>query len=133
MAEGNGLTKKGPTEVTATEATRGGGIHFTPRVDIYETDDELVLQCDMPGVKPADVDLRLEKGELSLHGRAPRRQQGVSFVQEEYDVGDFYRSFTINTEVNTDKVSAECKHGVLTIHLPKAEKVKPRCITVQGE
>ena len=67
MPETNALVNKEAGEVTAPEATRGG-IYYTPRVDIYESAEEVVLQCDMPGVKPQDVDVRLEKGELVIRG-----------------------------------------------------------------
>jgi len=67
------VVKKEAGEVAPAESTRGG-IYYTPRVDIYETADELVLQCDVPGVSPGDIELRFEKGELSLHGKVRPRQ-----------------------------------------------------------
>ena len=131
MPETNALVKKEAGEVTAPEATRGG-IYYTPRVDIYESADEVVLQCDMPGIKPQDVDVRFEKGELSLYGKVQTRQAPAEYLDEEYGVGDFYRSFTIGEEVDAAKISAECRDGVLTIHLPKQEKVKPKRISVKA-
>jgi HSP20 family protein len=130
LPEPNALVKKEPAEVTTPEATRGG-IYYTPRVDIYESVDEVVLQCDMPGVKPQDVDVRFEKGELSLHGKVQQRPAPAEYVAEEYGIGDFYRSFAIAPEIDTDEISAECRDGVLTLHLPKQERVKPRRIAVQ--
>ena len=131
MPETNALVNKEAGEVTAPEATRGG-IYYTPRVDIYESADEVVLQCDLPGVKPQDVDVRFEKGELSLYGKVQPRQAPAEYLDEEYGVGDFYRSFTIGEEVDAAKISAECRDGVLTIHLPKQEKVKPKRISVKA-
>ena len=131
MPETNALVNKEAGEVTAPEATRGG-IYYTPRVDIYESADEVVLQCDLPGVKPQDVDVRFEKGELSLYGKVQTRQAPAEYLDEEYGVGDFYRSFTIGEEVDAAKISAECRDGVLTIHLPKQEKVKPKRISVKA-
>ena len=130
MAEANALARKEASEGAAPEITRGG-IHYTPRVDIYETADEVVLLGDMPGVKPHDLDVRFERGELSLHGRVQRRQAPAEYLEEEYGVGDFYRSFAIATEIDADKISAECRDGVLTVHLPKQEKVKPKRIVVK--
>jgi HSP20 family protein len=127
----NGPVKKEAAEVTAPEATRGG-IHYTPRVDIYESADEVVLQCDMPGVKPPDVDVRFEKGELSLYGKVQPRQAPAEYLNEEYGIGDYYRSFAIAPEINTNKISAEYRDGVLTVHLPKQERVKPKRIAVQA-
>lgn len=131
MPETNALATKEPAEVTAPEATRGG-TYYTPRVDIYESADEVVLQCDMPGVKAEDVDVRFEKGELSLYGKVQPRQAPVEYLAEEYGVGDFYRSFAIAPEIDSDKISAEYRDGVLTVHLPKQERVKPKRITVQA-
>ncbi len=131
MPEPYTLVKKEAGEVTAPETTRGG-IYYTPRVDIYESADEVVLQCDMPGVKPQDVDVRFEKGELSLHGKVEPRQAPVEYLDEEYGIGDFYRSFTIGPEIDSDTISAEYRDGVLTVHLPKQERVKPKQITVKA-
>jgi len=128
-----GATQKQPTQhdPNGAEATRG--LQFTPRVDILETGDELTLLADMPGVKPEDADIRFENGELVIHGRCLPRHEGASYLFSEYGVGDFYRAFTISQDVDADKISAEMKHGVLTVHLPKAEKIKPKKISVKGE
>lgn len=110
------------------------GVHgdtFTPRVDIFEADKELVLYADLPGVKPEDLDLHFEKGELILRAPCPPRKTG-DFVRQEYGVGDFYRAFTVAEDIDADKIAAELKNGVLTVHLPKAEKAQPRKIQVAG-
>jgi HSP20 family protein len=132
MPETNAMTTKQSAEVTIPEATRGG-TYYTPRVDICESADELLLQCDLPGVKPQDVDVRFEKDELCLYGKAPPRQAPGEYVQCEYGVGDYYRSFTIGTEVDPAKISAEYRDGVLTVHLPKQEKLKPKRIAVKAD
>jgi len=123
--------KKEAGEIAPVESTRGG-IYYTPRVDIYETADELVLQCDVPGVRPEDINLRFEKGELSLYGKVQSRQQPAEYQQDEYGIGDFYRAFSVGTEVNAEKIAAEYAMGVLTIHLPKAERARPRRIAVKA-
>jgi HSP20 family protein len=123
--------KKEAAPVTAPETTRGG-IYYTPRVDIYESADEVVLQCDMPAVKPQDVDVRFEKGELSLYGKVQARPVPAQYLEEEYGIGDFYRSFAISPEIDATKISAEYRDGVLTVHLPKQERVKPKRIAVQA-
>jgi HSP20 family protein len=132
MAEANVITRKEASEGTAPEAMRGG-IYYTPRVDIYETAEEVVLLCDIPGVKPQDLDVRFENGELSLYGKVQPRQVSAGYLEEEYGVGDFYRSFTIGSAVDAAKISAECRDGVLTVHLLKEEKVRPRRITVKAD
>jgi HSP20 family protein len=130
MTNTNAVAKKEPTEVTTPETT-WGGVYFTPRVDVYETDNELVFQCDMPGARPEDIDLRFENHELILHGKVTPRHNR-EFLFSEYGVGDFYRAFTINEQVKPDQISAEYKLGVLTVHLPKKEEAKPRRIAIQS-
>ena len=132
MAETNAVVPKEASEVSTPEST-WGGVYFTPRVDIFETVDELVLACDMPGLKPADIDLRFENGELILHGKVKSRQTAATFFLNEYGVGDFYRSFAINGTFDANKIAADYKFGVLTIRLPKREEVKPKRITIKAE
>jgi HSP20 family protein len=124
--------QKGRTEPTTPEQTRGG-VYFTPRVDILETEQELTLFADVPGVRPEDVDLRYEQDELLLHGRVQPRHQGKNFLLREYDDGDFYRAFTIHESIDSKRIEAECKNGVLVVHLPKTEQARPRRIAVQGQ
>src|SRR5438874_6294277 len=114
MAENSAVTQKGRAEQLAPETTRG--VFFTPRVDIYETTNELTLYADVPGVRPEDVDLRYEKGELLLHCRAQPRHAGAPFVAQEYGVGDFYRAFTIHESIDASRIDAECKNGVMIDH-----------------
>jgi HSP20 family protein len=132
MAENAALTPKSRTEQSGTESTRGAQ-YFTPRVDIYETDKELVLYADVPGVRPEDVDLRYEQGQLFLHGRVRPRHQEVNFLLEEYEDGDFYRVFEIHESIDSTRIEAECKNGVLTVHLPKVEAVRPKQIKVRSD
>ncbi len=114
------------------ETTRGG-VFFTPRVDIVETDAELTLFAEVPGVRPDEVELRYEKGELLLHGRVKPRSDSRSLLLQEYEEGDFFRAFTIHESIDAGRITAECKNGVLTVHLPKVEAVRPRQIAVRGE
>src|SRR5262245_185974 len=122
---------KGRSEVVRPEATRGGGAHFTPRVDIVETEHELTLYAEVPGVKAEDVDLHYENGELVLQGRVARHGRRNLLLQE-YEEGNFYRVFTVHESIDARRIAAECKNGVLTVHLPKTEAVKPRQISVKG-
>jgi HSP20 family protein len=132
MAENTLVSQKGRTEPTTPEQTRGG-VYFTPRVDIVETEQELTLYADLPGVRPEDVDLRYEHGELLLHGRVQPRHAQENLLLQEYEDGDFYRAFTIHESIDSSRIEAECKNGVVVVHLPKADKVKPRRINVQAQ
>ena len=114
------------------ESTRSG-FYFTPRVDIYETDNELTLFADLPGVTAENVDLRFERGELILQGRVKRRQHPGQVLMSEYEEGDFYRVFQIHESIDSTRIEAECKNGVLTVHLPKAESAKPKQVAVKAK
>ena len=109
------------------------GVTVLPRVDILETDDELLLLADLPGVQPQDVDVRFENGELALHGRRHPRYPDKQRVRWEAEVANYYRVFRVTEHIAGDRIAAELKNGVLTVHLPKVEAVKPRRITVKGE
>src|SRR5258707_686561 len=82
-------------------------------VDIYETDKELTLFADLPGVAPNDVDLHYEKGELVLRGKVKPspNARGRTLLLEEYEVGDFYRVFSIHESIDAGRIEAECKNG----------------------
>jgi HSP20 family molecular chaperone IbpA len=122
------LTKNGPG---VTRPARR--LTFTPRVDVLETPDGLVLLLDVPGVKPGDVDVRFERGELVVHGRCePAEPPAGACLAAEYETGDYYRAFIVSQDVDAAKIEAELKHGVLTVRLPKAEAARARSIPVQG-
>ena len=104
---------------------------YSPRFDVWENDDELVLYGDMPGVAPEDLDICYENGQLLIHGKVTPRHENVTFILGEYGIGDFHRTFNVGESFAPDQISAELKHGVLTLHLPKSERVKPRRIQVQ--
>jgi HSP20 family protein len=132
MVETKTLTPTHPTEPAISERTRGD-TYFTPRVDIYETDTELILSSDIPGLGPEDVELRYEQGELLLHGRIPARERQGDLLHQEYEEGDFYRAFTISESIDSSRIEAKCTNGVLTVHLPKVAAAQPKQITVQKQ
>ncbi len=132
MAEATTTPAKGLAEQTRPERTRGG-IQFSPRVDIFETEDELLLYAEIPGVKPDNIDLHYENGELTLNARVTPRLPTQGFLLKEYEEGDFYRAFTISETIDASRISAQAKNGVLLVHLPKVEKVKPRQINVRAD
>lgn len=123
-------TEKRSGEVSRPENTYQ--MTYVPRFDIWEGNDELRLYGDLPGVGPDDVDIRFENNELTVHGRVRRRHDDVEFLYGEYGIGDFHRTFRIGETVDTEKISADMHNGVLTVHLPKSEKAKPRRIEVKA-
>lgn len=131
MAEETQATKTSTSEVPTAEHTRGGS-YFRPNVDILERADELIVHADVPGAASDGIDVDFEDGILSIHAKAPPRNQDVDFLAREYGVGDFYREFRVNETIDVAKISAEFADGVLTLHLPKVEAVKPRKIAVKS-
>jgi len=118
--------------VSATERIRNVKT-FVPRVDIYENKDALFLLADMPGVDEKTVDIELEKNVLTITGRVESGQvKDATMMYSEYEIGDYERVFTLSDEIDRDKIIANVKNGVLRLELPKAEKVKPKKITIQA-
>jgi HSP20 family protein len=105
---------------------------FVPRVDICDTGAELLMLADLPGVRPEDIDLRYENGELTLKGKVHPRNQGKAMYRQEYQIGDFERTFEVHESIDSRRISAECKDGVLKVHLPKTVAFQPVQIKVQG-
>ncbi|MCA9200942.1 MAG: Hsp20/alpha crystallin family protein [Planctomycetales bacterium] len=105
---------------------------FTPRFDIWEGDDELILYGDLPGVDPESLDIGFENRQLTIHGRVYRCHDDTRMLYSEYGVGDFHRTFTIGEAVDSERINAELHDGVLTLHLPKSEEAKPRRIKVNA-
>lgn len=126
------IVKKEADNVAAVERTRSTTT-YTPRFDIVETDEELTLYGDMPGVEPDDLEVRFENEHLIVDGRVAPRHKDRERVYGEYGIGDFYREFRVNEVVDANKISAEMKDGVLTLHLPKVEAIKPKRIEVKSE
>lgn len=120
-----------PAEVATVERTRSGHT-YSPRFDIWEAEEELILYGDLPGVSPENLDIQFENRELTIHGKVEPRHADINFLYGEYGIGDFYRTFTIGEAIDAEKISAELKNGVLTLHLPKTEAVKPRRIEVKS-
>jgi HSP20 family protein len=106
---------------------------WTPAVDIFETENELVLKADVPDVDMKNVEIQIENGTLSLKGerKFENEQKSKGFHRVERSYGTFARYFTLPETVETDKVKADYKNGVLTIALPKKEIAKPRQIKVE--
>jgi HSP20 family protein len=116
---------------TSTSPAAASGVTYTPRFDIWENEEGFVLEGDLPGVLPDDLELKYEHQELMIHGRVrPRYAQG-RFLCEEYGVGDFYRSFTIGKLVDEGSIEAALKDGVLTVRLPKRAEARPRKIEIK--
>jgi len=108
--------------------------YFVPATDIYETPDELVLAAEMPGVKADGMDVTVEDSVLVLRGRPraePETRGGV--LLKEFASGEYYRAFQLPADFDTARIQATLKQGVLTLRLPKSERMKPKRIEVKVE
>ena len=110
---------------TTREETR----YQIPPVDIYETEDGLTVEADLPGVEKDSIDVRVDDNVLTIQGKVKPVALGNGY-HNEFVMLDYFRQFELNEEVDQDKISADYKHGVLTIRLPKGEKARPKQITV---
>jgi HSP20 family molecular chaperone IbpA len=115
---------------SSREETRSQERYITPPVDIYETADGLLVKADLPGVAREGLDVRVENSLLTIRGKAAHAAPGDP-VYQEYGLVNFFRQFELNERVDQSKISADLKHGVLTLTLPKAEEAKPRQIEVK--
>ena len=120
-------------ELTSSAEQTTPGLVFTPAVDIYETEKEITLLADMPGVKAEDLTIDLRDNTLTLSaGIAPFEGADEEDVLIEYDIGKFYRQFTLGEMINQEKINAQLNEGVLHLTLPKVEKAAPKKIEVQA-
>jgi HSP20 family protein len=107
---------------------------WSPAVDIYETENELVLKADLPDVDPKDVDVRVENLTLTISGerKFEKSDNEKGFHRIERSYGSFTRSFAIPNTFDTENIAASYKNGVLTVKLPKKEAAKPRTIKIES-
>jgi HSP20 family protein len=105
---------------------------WAPAVDIYEGENELVVQADLPDVKPEDLDIRVENNILTIRGERKFEKQAdeKNYLRVERAYGSFARSFSLASTVNSEAIKADYKDGVLTLSIPKREEAKPKQIKV---
>jgi HSP20 family protein len=122
----------------AFRGARGGeedwalGGSWAPAVDIYEQGHDIVLKAELPGVDPKDVDVRVENNVLTLRGerKLDNEVKRENYHRVERSYGAFTRSFTMPNMVDTEKIKAEYKDGVLRVSLPKKDEAKPKQISI---
>ncbi len=115
-----------------TLATREETQFMSPPVDIFETDEGLMVLADLPGVTNDDVDIQVEDYLLTIKGKTSY-SPNPDLIHDEFRLLNFFRQFKLGNEVDQERISARVKNGVLTVNLPKAEKIKPRRIAVNVE
>lgn len=131
MTETKELQAKEKHEVATTAEQTRPGLVFTPEVDIFEEDREIILLVDIPGVDADDITIDLKDGVLALSGDVkPWKGAEECDVLTEFEIGKYYRQFTLSDAIDQDKINAKLENGVLRLTLPKAQKAVPRQITV---
>jgi HSP20 family protein len=130
MAEKTVATRSQQRTPPSREETRSQERYVTPPVDIYETEEGLVVKADLPGVAKENLEVRVENNLLTIRGKSTHVAPGDP-IYREYELANFFRQFELNERVDQAKISADLKHGVLTLNLPKAEEAKPRTIDVK--
>jgi HSP20 family protein len=129
-----GLLNRLRRELDQSFETAARDASFTPPVDIHEEANQFVVRADLPGVKPADIEITAEKGVLSLRGSRNFEQQNDEghYSRVERVSGKFARTFSLPENVQTDAIKAQFKDGVLELTIPKVAKAEPRKIEVQA-
>ena len=134
MAENTVATPQGmnggQNHRSGQEATRAQEQYTRPAVDIYETEDGLTVLADLPGADKDAVTIEVEDNILTIAAKA-KHELPSEPIHVEFELAGYFRQFQIADTVDTSKISAEFKHGVLTLRPPKAERLKPKQIAVQ--
>jgi HSP20 family protein len=134
MSDNTALATENPAAVRKTDdkslATRDETRYIVPPVDIYETDDALMVVVDLPGVEKEDVDIRVEDDILTIKGKSEYTMP-PNTLRGEFNLQGYFRQFQLTNEIDQNRISAESKDGVLTVRLAKAERSRPKQIKVR--
>ena len=126
------LQKTGTGTVEQTEQARERQV-FSPRADIFDAGEEIVVMADMPGVQEDSVNITLEKNVLTIQGKVDATsREGFRLAYGEFEDGDYERSFALSEGVDRDGIQATVKDGVLRLALPKAKEAVARKIPVKA-
>lgn len=114
-------------------AVRGNQFGFTPAVDMYEDEDNIVVETQLGGIDPEKVDISIENNVLTIKGESEKKSEidDKNYYRKEIRRGAFYRSIPLPTKVNGDAASAVNEDGVLKITVPKVSEIKPKTIKIQ--
>lgn len=108
---------------------RGERLHRLP-LDVYSTDNDLVIEASVPGLNPEDVEITIEGEALTIKGARRRPLENVNYIIQERRYGHFSRTLTLNVPVQAEQAEAVFEKGILTLTIPKADEVRPRVIKV---
>lgn len=120
------------TPARLAQTLRGGPVVETPlMVDVYTTPDEIVVQASLPGLKPKDVEIKLERDRLTIRGKFPAPLANVTYVFQERQSGSFCRVLALNVPVDGNRAEARLVDGVLTLILPKVQESQTKVVYVR--
>jgi HSP20 family molecular chaperone IbpA len=131
MATQNAMTTTTATPAERREAGTRAPRTIVPRVDLYETDTRFVLLADMPGVTSDGLEVTAERESLTIRGRVDAPERTPDY--QEFELGEYYRTFTLTDDLDTDGVTGTLRDGVLTVEIPKSPRVQPKKIPVRTE
>jgi HSP20 family protein len=133
MAESREILTKEKQQLAKPQEQTHPGRYYVPDVNIYEFDDSLKLWAEMPGVKEKDVSVTLKDGVLTIVGQvATDMYAGLRPIYSEYNVGNYFREFVLNENIDESKIRATLRNGVLELELPKKGEARPRQIEVRS-
>ena len=133
-SESKEIQVKPKQEVTTPAEQTHSGLVFTPNVDIFETDRDITLLADLPGVTPDRLTIDLRENTLTLSGEVqPYEGANEEDILIEYEIGKYYRQFSLSDVIDQGKIDAKLADGVLKLTLPKVEEAKPRQIKIKTE
>ncbi len=127
------MTKKKDATPTRSQEMVDQANAFSPDVDVYETDDSILFVADMPGVKKGDVQVEFdENNTLYLRGKCSYAEPEGRHLYRQFNLGNYYRAFTIYEDIDANKVSAQVDNGLLIVTVSKPEHTKPRRIQINA-
>lgn len=109
------------------------GMHFAPAVDVYQTDDAVVVKTPLAGIDPDGVNISIENGVLTIEGKTERKSEvdDTNYYRKEIRTGTFHRAIALPAAVKGEKAKAEFDNGLLTVKIPKEEKAKPKIVKAE--
>jgi HSP20 family protein len=132
-SEAKELKVREKQEVAAPAEQTKPGVVFTPNIDIFETDQDITMLADLPGVAPGNLNIDIKDNTLTLSADIePFENPDEEDVYIEYEVGKYYRQFSLSEVIDQDKIDAHLSDGVLKLILPKVKKATPRKIEIRS-
>ena len=124
------IKKKDKQIATGRGASTRGLPNYIPPIDIYEDKKTITLLADMPGIDKDGVHIDLKEDQLTIEGKVVLSEEKETLLHKEYEIGNYFRQFTLSDVIDREKITAKMSDGILTLTLPKAEKAEPKKIKV---